>query len=257
MIDDTLSVEDLLKIGVEFPRTSSVNNLKDKSVTFVKSPEWLWRLKDNLENNKKQVMSFCSATFWNDQELPKWFKARARPIFLWDAVEKFVIYHNEVNRHRQPASNLFAYDAMIHPSVIIGIDGMRFIRRDGRIISMKHMGNVVLQSGVEIGALSIIHRATLDSTIIGPNTKIGVQCNVGHNVRIGEGCFLTPGVNIGGSCVIGDNVWIGMRTTIADNIRICDDVKIGMGSAVIKDITEPGVYYGVPAKRKGDWDGKI
>jgi UDP-3-O-[3-hydroxymyristoyl] glucosamine N-acyltransferase LpxD len=211
----------------------------------------------NLENNKKEVMAFCDAIFWNDQEIPAWLKARARPIFVWDAVEKFVQLHNEVNKNRQPEPNSFASDCKIHPSVVLDVEGMRFIKVEGKIVSMKHMGNVVLGHEVEVGPYTVIHRATLDSTIIGDRTKIGSQCNIGHNTVIGEGCFVTPMTTIGGSCVIGDNVWIGMSTGIADNIRICGDVKIGMGSMVVRDITEPGLYFGVPAERKGDWDGKL
>jgi carbonic anhydrase/acetyltransferase-like protein (isoleucine patch superfamily) len=257
MIDHTMSLEDLLKISIEFSRTSSVENIKDRSVTFVKSPEWMERLKGNLENNKKEVMSFCDSMFWGSEEIPEWLKKRARPIFVHDAIEKFILFHNEVNKNRQPATNIFATDCKIHPSVIIGVDGMRFIKRDEKVVSMKHMGNVVLGARVEIGAYSVVHRASLDSTVIGDDTKIGVQCNIGHNVVIGESCFITPMTTVGGSCVIGDNVWIGMRTAIADNIRVCGDVKIGMGSVVVKDITEPGLYYGSPATRKGDWDGTI
>jgi len=255
--DYSVGVEELLSICKEFYRTSTVSNLKDKSVVFVKSAEWLWRLKEALDDNNKQVIAFCDAIFWNDQELEATFKMRARPIFLWDMMEKFVRFHNEVNRHRQPASHEFATNCKIHPSVVIGVEGMRYIRKDGKTIAMKHMGNVILRSGVEVGAYSVIHRATIDSTIVGKSTKIGNNVSIGHNVVIGEDCMVTPLTVIGGSCVIGDNVWIGMQTAIADNIRVCGDVKLGMGSLVVKDITVPGLYFGCPATRKGDWDGSL
>jgi len=32
-------------------------------------------------------------------------------------------------------------------------------------------------------------------------------------------------------------------------IEICDNVVIGAGSVVTKNITEPGVYYGNPARK--------
>jgi UDP-3-O-[3-hydroxymyristoyl] glucosamine N-acyltransferase len=47
-----------------------------------------------------------------------------------------------------------------------------------------------------------------------------------------------------------------MQAILRDNIRVCDDVKIGMGSLVTKNIEEPGLYYGQPASKKGEWDGK-
>ncbi len=45
---------------------------------------------------------------------------------------------------------------------------------------------------------------------------------------------------------------IGSGAIINQGIRICDDVKIGSGTVVIRDITEPGTYVGVPAWRAGN-----
>ena len=47
---------------------------------------------------------------------------------------------------------------------------------------------------------------------------------------------------------IGNNVSIGSNATILP-VDICDDVVIGAGSVVTKNITEPGVYAGCPAKK--------
>ena len=47
---------------------------------------------------------------------------------------------------------------------------------------------------------------------------------------------------------IGNHVSIGTNATILP-VAICDRVVIGAGSVVTKDITEPGVYAGNPAKK--------
>ena len=47
---------------------------------------------------------------------------------------------------------------------------------------------------------------------------------------------------------IGNRVSIGTNATIMP-VNICDDVVIGAGSVVTKDITEPGTYAGNPARR--------
>ena len=47
---------------------------------------------------------------------------------------------------------------------------------------------------------------------------------------------------------IGNNVSIGSNATILP-IEICDNVVIGAGSIVTKNIIEPGVYYGNPARK--------
>jgi len=46
---------------------------------------------------------------------------------------------------------------------------------------------------------------------------------------------------------IGNEVSIGSNATILP-VSICDKVVIGAGSVVTKDITEPGIYAGNPAK---------
>jgi acetyltransferase-like isoleucine patch superfamily enzyme len=46
---------------------------------------------------------------------------------------------------------------------------------------------------------------------------------------------------------IGNRVSIGSNATLLP-VTICDDVVVGAGSIVTKDISEPGVYAGNPAR---------
>jgi acetyltransferase-like isoleucine patch superfamily enzyme len=46
---------------------------------------------------------------------------------------------------------------------------------------------------------------------------------------------------------IGKNVSIGSNATILP-VSICNNVVIGAGSVVTKNITKPGIYAGNPAK---------
>ena len=46
---------------------------------------------------------------------------------------------------------------------------------------------------------------------------------------------------------IGNNVSIGTNSTILP-VEICDNVVIGAGSVVVKDIFQSGIYAGNPAK---------
>ena len=101
---------------------------------------------------------------------------------------------------------------------------------------------------------------------IGKNTKIQSHTFVCELVTIGQNCFVGHGVMFindlfsgGGPAQgdktkwiftnIGNNVSIGSNATILP-INICNNVVIGAGSVVTKDITEPGIYYGNPAKKK-------
>ena len=116
-----------------------------------------------------------------------------------------------------------------------------------------------------------------DNTFIGPfveiqkDVKIGKNCKVqSHSficelVTIGDNTVIAHGVmfindlfatggpargnkNLWKSTIIGNNVSIGSNATILP-VSICDDVVIGAGSVVTKNITESGIYAGNPAKK--------
>lgn len=81
---------------------------------------------------------------------------------------------------------------------------------------------------------------------------IGDQCFIGHGVMFINDVFSTGGPAQGNkalwkSTVIGNNVSIGSNATILP-VSVCDNVVIGAGSVVTKDITKPGIYAGNPAK---------
>jgi acetyltransferase-like isoleucine patch superfamily enzyme len=102
------------------------------------------------------------------------------------------------------------------------------------------------------------------NAVIGSNCKIqshsficelvciGNNCVIGHGVMFINDVF-SEGEPAGGdktkwkNTVIGNNVLIGSNATILP-VTICDKVVIGAGSVVTKDIFEPGVYAGNPAK---------
>lgn len=101
---------------------------------------------------------------------------------------------------------------------------------------------------------------------IGSNTKIQSHTFVCELVTIGNNCFIGHGVMFindlfenGGpangdkskwkSTTIGDNVSIGSNATVLP-INICNNVVIGAGAVVTKNITQPGIYIGNPARKK-------
>lgn len=100
--------------------------------------------------------------------------------------------------------------------------------------------------------------------VVGNNTKIQSHSFICEMVEIGSGCFIGHGVMFindlfskGGPAMgdktlwkktlIGNNVSIGSNATILP-VRICDNVVIGAGSVITKDINIPGIYAGNPAK---------
>ena len=82
--------------------------------------------------------------------------------------------------------------------------------------------------------------------------EIGKDCFIGHGVMFINDLFANGGPARGDKSLwrqttVGDNVSIGSNATILP-VEICDNVVIGAGSVVTKDIKESGVYAGNPAR---------
>jgi len=110
---------------------------------------------------------------------------------------------------------------------------------------------VEIQKGVEIGANTKIQSHTFICELV----KIGSDCFVGHGVMFINDLFKEGGPATGDvtkweKTIIGDNVSLGSNSTILP-VNICSNVVIGAGSVVTRDIIDPGVYAGNPARFKG------
>ena len=129
----------------------------------------------------------------------------------------------------------------------IGVKGFGFIPNKNKNIRTPHIGKVILEEGVEIGANSTIDRGSLSDTIIGKNTFIDNQVHIAHNVKIGKNCMTAGQVGFAGSSILGDNVIIGGQAGISGHLKIGNNVKIGGGSGVIDDIPDNSQVMGYPA----------
>lgn len=145
--------------------------------------------------------------------------------------------------------------------------------------NLKQVGIVDVQFGENV---TVVHPVNLygctigDEVFIGPFVEIQKEVTIGARTRIqshtfvcelvtvGEDCFIGHGVmfindafSAGGPArgrkelwcptIIGDRVSIGSNATLLP-VRICNDVVIGAGSVVTRDITQPGIYVGNPAQ---------
>lgn len=139
-------------------------------------------------------------------------------------------------------------EVVIHAGTVIGSDGFGFApKNDGAYSKVPQLGNVIIESGVEIGANTTIDRATIGSTIIRQGVKLDNLIQVAHNVEIGAHTVIAAGTGISGSTQIGEQVMIGGQVGIAGHIRIGNNVKIGAQSGVSKDVPDGKILNGTPA----------
>jgi acetyltransferase-like isoleucine patch superfamily enzyme len=108
---------------------------------------------------------------------------------------------------------------------------------------------VEIQRGVSIGARTRVQSHAFICELV----SIGQDCFISHGAMFVNDLFRSGGpargdTTVWGATTIGDRVSIGTSASILP-VSICSDVVIGAGSVVTRDITEPGIYAGNPARK--------
>jgi UDP-3-O-[3-hydroxymyristoyl] glucosamine N-acyltransferase len=136
----------------------------------------------------------------------------------------------------------------IHAGTVIGSDGFGFAPQpDGSFKKVPQIGNVIIESNVEIGANATIDRATIGSTLIKSGAKLDNLIQIAHNVEIGNSTVIAAQAGVSGSTKIGNGVMIGGQAGIVGHLQIGDGAKINAQSGVSKSL-EPGkAVTGSPA----------
>lgn len=94
----------------------------------------------------------------------------------------------------------------------------------------------------------VMHQTVVNAGAkIGENCIINTFCNIEHDAVIGDQCHISTGTMVNGDCKVGKMCFIGSQSVLANGISICDDVIVGAGSLVRKNILKPGLYSGNPA----------
>jgi sugar O-acyltransferase (sialic acid O-acetyltransferase NeuD family) len=108
----------------------------------------------------------------------------------------------------------------------------------------KVASDVALGEGVFIGGGSLVE----SKSIIGDNVFIHGNSVIGHNNVIGAHSYISGRFNSAGFCRIGRMCFIGICVVIADHIEIVDNVWIGLGCIVAKNLQESGKFMSPAAK---------
>ncbi|MGQ3889337.1 UDP-3-O-(3-hydroxymyristoyl)glucosamine N-acyltransferase [Legionella sp. CNM-1927-20] len=140
----------------------------------------------------------------------------------------------------------------IHASSVIGSDGFGYTFVDGHHLKVPHKGKVIIENDVEIGANTVVDRATLGATVIGAGTKIDNLVQVAHSVKLGQHNILCAFTGIAGSTISGDHVIFAANVGVSDHVQIDDGVILGARAGVPpkKHLKAGNVYLGNPARPK-------
>lgn len=150
------------------------------------------------------------------------------------------------------------YKAGAFDCVLIGIGYTRFDLRQSVFEELKGkvpFGKFIhstcyVDPTAKIGDGCVIYpRCILDlNADIRENVFLNWGTGIGHDAIMHPHSFVAANVLIAGRSEVGMRCMIGNGTTFIDHIHVCDDVTIGGGATVVKNITEPGIYVGTPAK---------
>lgn len=113
-----------------------------------------------------------------------------------------------------PTAQIFSQDVIIEEGSFIG-------------------ANCILTTNIRIGKHAILNRGN----------------QVGHDSSIGDYFSAMPGSIVSGNVIIGNEVYLGTNSSIKEKINVCNNVKVGSNGAVVKNISESGIYVGVPCKK--------
>jgi len=114
-------------------------------------------------------------------------------------------------------------------------------------VTLKTGKNVIIQGRVRIA----------DDCVIEDDVQLKIGVILTSRVRLKKNSFIGPcSVTFGSTAyrvtkhgtTIGERTYIGGGAVIAADIQIGDDIIVGAQAFVNKDLREPGIYVGCPAK---------
>lgn len=144
------------------------------------------------------------------------------------------------------------YDVMV--AVSNSKDRFNIIQRlpkETKYFTWVHPTALIMDDNIEIGDGSFIGAYSILTTNIkiGKHTILNRSNHIGHDCEIGDYFSAMPGAIVSGNVKISDLVYMGNNSSIREKLLIHSLSTIGMNSAVVKDIEEPGTYVGCPSEK--------
>jgi UDP-3-O-[3-hydroxymyristoyl] glucosamine N-acyltransferase len=131
---------------------------------------------------------------------------------------------------------------------VIGESGFGLAQDTGGLLSMPHVGRVMIEDEVVIGANSTIDRGMIRDTRLGKACKIDNLCHVAHNCDIGPYAVMAAFSGVSGSVEVGRGAQFGGRAGVADHLRVGDGARLAAFSGVMKDVPDGETWAGSPAQ---------
>ena len=116
--------------------------------------------------------------------------------------------------------------SLVHPKAVVA-KGVQI--KDGTVV----MAGAVINTGASIGKGVIINTCS----------------SVDHDCTIGDFCHISVGAHLAGTVTLGERTFLAIGSSVINNIKIAPDCILAAGAVAVNDLTEKGVYKGIPAKK--------
>lgn len=185
--------------------------------------EVAFQMKHVIENEKLDLQFYVDDEYVNDI---------ARPISEFNPEERMMMVAVADSKDRETMVKRLPketeYFTFIHHAAIVF-----------------DLENIEIGEGSFIGAFSLI----TTNVNIGKHAILNRGNHIGHDTLIGDYLSMMPGAIISGNVTAGECLYMGTNSSIREKIEICNNVTVGLNSGVVKNIKEPGIYVGLPAKK--------
>jgi sugar O-acyltransferase (sialic acid O-acetyltransferase NeuD family) len=171
-------------------------------------------------------------------------------------VQVFFDLEAKENLYDTPVLGEHLFDSREHKAIVaIGNPWLRkrivdkLKSKDSEFYTLIHP-TVRRSATVSIGLGSVVSvNSVLTCDIsLGEHSQLNSATTIGHECSLGDYFTTAPGVNIAGNVTTGKCVFFGINSSCIQKITIANDVFVGAGACVVKDLSKSGMYLGTPAK---------
>lgn len=156
--------------------------------------------------------------------------------------------HTRIGARAIIQCSLIGQHCDISAGAVVGEAGFGLAYEAGAIVTLPHLGRVIIEDEVTIGANSTIDRGMLRDTVLGRGCRIDNLCHIGHNVTLGHRVVMAAFAGISGSVDIGAGAQFGGRVGIADHLKIGAGARLAADAAVMRDVPAGETWAGSPAQ---------
>ena len=140
----------------------------------------------------------------------------------------------------------------IGANAVISRQGFGYTAGPAGPVRLHHIGRVVLEDDVHVGACTMVDRARYDETRIGKGSALDNLVQVGHNCTIGSFTFLASQTGLAGNAHLGSKCEVAGQTGVGNRCGVGDRCRIGGGSGVTKMWGDDVELLGYPAMHKSE-----